>query len=54
MALTLDRPHTRPRRRLSLRAVVAAGTGPLGVLAAAGLLTVGFLAAVASLVTRLG
>jgi hypothetical protein len=56
MALTLVRPQTRPERALprTVRTVVHASTGPVGVLAAACLLTTGFLVAVSDLVARLG
>lgn len=54
MALTLQRPRTGAERRHVTRSVVALSTGPVGVLAAAALLTAGFLAAVSDLVTRLG
>jgi len=54
MALTLQRPRTGTVRPSAVRSVVSATTGPVGVLAAACLLTAGFLVAVSDLVTRLG
>jgi hypothetical protein len=58
MALTLQRPveaEVPDRLRVTRRpGLVALGTGPIGVLAAACLLTTGFLVAVADLVSRLG
>jgi len=54
MALTLVRPQARPERGRRLHAAVHVTTGPVGILAAACLLTTGFLVAVSDLVTRLG
>jgi hypothetical protein len=54
MALTLQRPRTGADRPSAVRSAVSATTGPVGVLAAACLLTAGFLVAVSDLVTRLG
>jgi len=56
MALTLQRPRTGAAHPVpsAVRTAVAVTTGPVGVLAAACLLTAGFLAAVSDLVTRLG
>ena len=54
MALTLVRPQARPERDRRLHAAVHVTTGPVGILAAACLLTTGFLVAVSDLVTRLG
>jgi hypothetical protein len=56
MALTLVRPQTRSERALprAVTTVVHVGTGPVGILAAACMLTTGFLFAVSDLVTRLG
>jgi hypothetical protein len=56
MALTLARPETRTERTLprTVSSVVHVTTGPVGILAAACLLTTGFLVAVSDLVARLG
>jgi hypothetical protein len=56
MALTLVRPEARAERALprTVSTVVHVTTGPVGVLAAACLLTTGFLVAVSDLVARLG
>jgi hypothetical protein len=54
MALTLVRPETRDERASRLRTAAHVTTGPVGVLAAACLLTTGFLVAVSDLVSRLG
>jgi hypothetical protein len=56
MALTLVRPDARPERAVErrLHAAVHVTTGPVGILAAACLLTTGFLVAMSDLVTRLG
>ena len=56
MALTLDRPQARSGRALprTVSSVVHVTTGPLGILAAACVLTTGFLVAVADLASRLG
>ena len=54
MALTLQRPRTGADRPSAVRSAVSVTRGPVGVLAAACLLTTGFLVAVSDLVTRLG
>jgi hypothetical protein len=56
MALIQVRPQTRPERALPRRLTTALhlSTSPVGILAAASLLTTGFLVAVSDLVTRLG
>jgi hypothetical protein len=54
MDLTLRRAQATPAAQSRRHPLIAAGSGPVGVLAAACALSAGFLLAVADLVTRLG